>query len=418
MQGLGGVAKTKLRLALILAGLGALLLALGVSGAALVSPDRPAKPSWLEFSPDAAQRRKIDELLAGLRPGDARFPQSELGKRDSAQLFMYLAGTSDDRAVVLASLDAIQSAYSSRSSKKEAPDRDLERVLLKHIVSTDPARAQAAFRAARIPLMTEQAGGELQSELVRISGAESNPGLRWAALEALNLLPPDRRSPAVLRSFLDAALEEPGIALAALLALSASDRALRAAPELREAALARVQALATAEDPGVRGTALQVLVALDPAALSEVSTMARAALADPHPYVRAQGAWALGTQRVGEAGDIHLLMPLVDDLAEARVVVRGPRGLDGKELETPRKVRGGQSVAEVALLAVKSLALRQMPAATDPNAAVQSEARPPPRLTIGSHTSGLEQVKESAALMRSWYETARDDLPPRRGLPK
>jgi hypothetical protein len=418
VQGPGGVARMKLRVALVLAGAAGMLLALGLVGAALLTPEQPPSPAWLDFAPNIAQRREIEQLRSALRPGDTRFPQSELRERENAKLFMYLAGTSDDQAVVLASLDAIQSAYSSRSGKKEAPDRDLERVLLKHLESADPARAQAAFAAARIPLMTEQAGGEILGELVRISEAGSTPGLRWAALEALNLLPPTRRSAPVLQAFLSGAAAEPGIALAALLGLSASERSLRAAPDLRQAALARVQALATAEDPGIRGTALQVLVELDPAALDDVSTMARTAVADPHPYVRAQGAWALGTRGIGDEGDIHLLMPLIDDLGEARAVVRGPHGLDGRELETPRKARGGRFVAEVALLAVKALAMRRSPAGTDPNDLVQSEVRPPPRLTIGSRTSGIEQVKESAASMRFWYETERDDLAPRHSLAK
>lgn|GEM_PF-1510235 len=415
----GRVASKKLRMALVLGGAGALLLALGLAASLLVpaavAPAQAPAPSWLTFAPSKAQVKKLAELRAALGPGETRFPSSELHRRDNAKLFMYLAGTSDEQDVVLAALDAVQAAYSSRSSKKEAPDRDLERVLRKHLASADPARAQAAFAAARIPLMAEQAGGELLGELVRIAETGPTPGLRWLALEALNLLPPDRRSPAVLESFLHASAEEPGLAVLALLGLSASDRSLRAAPELRQAALGRAQALAAAQDPGVRGTALQVLVELDPQALGKGSTLARAALTDPHPYVRAQAAWALGRPFIGDEGDIHLLMPLTRDLAEARAVVHGPRGLDGNELETSRKVHGGRFVAEVALLAVKALALRLLPAPTDPNAPVPSEVRPPPRLTIGSRTSGLEQVQDSAALMRIWYETERDRLPPSPG---
>ena len=92
----------KVRTALIIGIVGAVLLGVGIGVRSRSGPPPPASaPSWLEFSPDEAQKKKMTELLAGLSAGEPRFPKEAQRQLENAKLFMYMAGTSEDEAVVL-----------------------------------------------------------------------------------------------------------------------------------------------------------------------------------------------------------------------------------------------------------------------------------------------------------------------------
>lgn len=376
----------------------------GVLGFSLLKPDPVPPARWLDFTPTAAQERKMQELRAKLHAGERYFPREAQRERENAQLFTYMAGTSDEELVVIASLDAMGTAYGARSTRKAAPDRDVERVLVKHLSSKNPARMQAAFEAARHPIMAAHGSDEFVDEVSRLAREGDSPALRLAALETLLRLPQDRRGPRILRALLDRTSDEAPLAVTALLAMQVQRQALSEVPPLLEEARQKVSALTSASDPGVRGTALEVWFDLGPDGLAPV---ARQRLADPDPYVRGVAAGVLA--KVGGASDIHLLMPLASDHGEARTVVRGVRRLDGQEALISRKARGYQFVAECALSSAHWLAQSAMLQVYGP-AAGEMLRGDIPSMTFNP-TTGIAAVEESARRMRLWYEGQRAFLP-------
>jgi len=405
------VTKSKARLALILGCAGAALLGAVLFIAQGRQPAPPPPPQkWLAFEPDAAQKEKLAELRATLSAGATRFPNEARRDFENAQLFMYMAGTSEDDAVVLASLDAVRYGYSPRGSKKAKPDRDLEKVLVKRLRSKQPAQVQAAFTAAPVALLAQEPEGELLEALLELARSES-PALRWAALESLDLLPPDARPAPVLGAFLRATEDTPAFAVRGLRALRQSRPTLSSQPELKERARASARRLLGSSDPGLRGSALQALVDLDPSAPGEVSDLARKSLTDPHPYVRGMAAAGLSVGSLGRESDVHLLMPLVEDFAAAATTLTGPVALDGKAVELLLNVPGRRLVAESALFSVQRLALGPPPGNPVPDRRPISW-KEPPVLTIGGRVSGRELVEQNAAKVLAWYASEKKKLPP------
>jgi hypothetical protein len=321
-------------------------------------------------------------------------PQSD------AQRLTYLAETSDDPRVVEASLAAILSTYAARSTRKPGPDADLERVLVKHVKSERPTTVSAALTAARIALMAEQPREGVTSAIAELAGPESPAPRRYAALEALNQLRPDRRAAHVFAAFeraLDAS--EPHLVSAALVALSQSGPSLEPLLEPTRARLAkRVEALLGHYDPGVRGSALLVLSELPSLVDPSVRfAAAKHALADRHAYVRARAADLLA--RCREPGAIHLLIEHVGDLTLARYELRGWQELDGSPGTLVHELPGRKRMAEAALFALLSLSQ-------------PLDGTSPLTLRLGRQPSN-ELVLENAAIARSWYRAHQGFIPPR-----
>jgi len=274
----------------------------------------------------------------------------------AAQSLTTLAENSEDPRVLVATLEALGSTYAARGTRKPRPDAELERVLVKHLASTNDAVSRAALTAARVSLL----GAEPQAGVVEavVALTHSNEALprRAAALEALNFLRPDRRSPSVL-SALAAALgaEPPELVSLALLALSRSGTSLEAAPEATRAELAgHVLRLLDHGNPGVRGRALLVLAEIPSLAPDDRRYEAGTrALLDRDAYVNAQAADLLA--RCGRPAAIHRLVEGVLDFRAARYELRAAPGIGGASGVLVHEVPGRRSVAEAVVFAMKRL---------------------------------------------------------------
>ncbi|HEY8944877.1 MAG TPA: hypothetical protein VIM73_11475 [Polyangiaceae bacterium] len=325
-------------------------------------------------------------------------PDPRIAPNDAGRLTR-LADTATEERIVVASLDAMQSAYGSRGSKKPLPDAEVDRVLLKHIGSRSSAVAAAAFRAARIPLMTERPSDELTQGIVEQAAPDKPAARRHAALEALDLIRPDRRSAPVLRAFEQAlGTSEPHLLSLALRALSQSGASLAAFSENERAGLAaRVLELAEHFDPGVAGRALEVLAELEFLFPSEVrSTKAREGLRHVHAYVIARAADL--TARCGRPSAIHALMAHTSDLRPARYELAGWTALEGGPGNLVHVVPGRPRVADAALYAIVTLSQGLTGIA-------------PLSLTLGGPRRGDADVRENSARARSWYASARPGIP-------
>jgi hypothetical protein len=369
------------------------LAALWLLGPKCSGGDPAPERSGLDFVPGEEERRRIEGLRAHLSKQNRRFPAREAREKSNAKLFTYLAATSEESHVIEAALEAIELAYSPRSPRKEAPDADLDRVLLKHLHSDNPSIAVRALSAARLPLMMDRPSHDVTRALVEMAQAGNAPARRHAALEVLSSIRPHRRGSVVLEAFQEVlAAPEPHLVSLALFALEHSRRSFDADETLRSPTLgAHALELTGHADPGVRGRALSLLTelewTLEPPAKFE---RALALLDDEHPYVRGVAADVLG--RMGHAAALHHLVRCTDDLLPARYNLEGWTELGGKPGRLAHGLPGRVCVAEVVHDAMLSLGEGKLELALGPR---QTE----------------ESVKENARLARAWYELAKGEIP-------
>lgn len=379
---------------MLLGGAFAVLLAVGVGWGVTRASSTPHAPDaphavQLDFQPDEAELRALEELRARLSPTERRFPIRDARKKDNAKLFTYMAATSTESTVVEAALEAMRTSYSPSSTKKQTPDADVDRVLLKYLASDDERLLGAALAAARIPLMGAPSA-ELLGRIRELAGSESRPpAVRYAAVEVLNLVPPERRTAEFLAT-LGALLSssEAYLVSAALDALGLTGTALGTYPERAREVSARVVALTEHPDPGVRGRALIQLSALD--AEAEASKRALAALADPHPYVRSAACAALAT--VGRRSAIHHIVEQVGDKQPAVYELSVPSIL-GEANSLVHVVPGRASVSESALYALGELSGGELP------------------YRLGARHTTAQAWDESIAAARAWYEKVAPSIP-------
>jgi hypothetical protein len=348
---------------------------------------------------DAVERRAVEALKARLTAEPPRLASELVPGRSNAEVFTYIADTSDDPPVIAAALRETLNVYSSRSSQKRAPDAELERVLLKHLRSSEPTVLTAALSAARIPLMMAAPSEAIATAVSESAKPERAASLRAAALETLGLLRPDRRGAQVLAVFEQAlGAAEPHLISLALLALSQSGPSLLGLVEGERTRLAaRVFELRRHPDPGVRGRSLAVLADVEGLVAADLRFAAgREHLADPHGYVRAQAADLL--LRCREPMAIHALIELAGDLAEARYELRGFTTLDGNAGTLLHVVPGRPRVADAALLALLTLS-QQLPGVS---ALV---------LSLGGRASPEALLVQNGEAARLWYRSEAPRIP-------
>ncbi len=346
----------------------------------------------LDFVPSEAQKDTLKALRARLGDDQTRFPVEEARRKTNAKLFTYLAATSDEPRVVEAALEAISSAYSPRSTQKEAPDADLDRVLLEYLPSSQPKILAAALSAARIPLMGKPSDRLLAAVAARGSERE-DVVVRYSVVDVLNLVAPARRNDDVLRVF-EAALaaREAHLVASGLEALTMSLPALSAAPARAKLLAPRVLTLTQHGDPGVRGRALELLVGLEGTSEhAETFSRARAALGDSHPFVRAAGASVLA--RLGQRSAVHELAKLVDDKAPSQYETEAQSLLEEKPMRLVYGVPGRRHVSENALYALSVLSQGEL------------------AYSRGGPNDTPERWDETIVAAKAWYERVRASIP-------
>lgn len=357
-----------------------------------VAPTRQVPPV------DSARSTQLSGLNAPLPPALPNAAPEPDGVADGpAGIVETLENSADPRAIE-AALRSVLTTYASRSTRKPLPDAALERAIQRHLTAEDGAVVRAALAATRVPLMTEGASPELASAIASTVTPEQTPARRTLALEALNLLRPDRRGAPVLAAIRQSlAAPEPEVVSQALFALSQSGPSLAALSEAERAELAqRVQQLTLHHNPAVRGRALFALSELPdlvtPALRLEAAVKH---LGDPLPYVRAEAANLAGRCRDPRA--IHALVTHVSDLALARYELAFV-DIDGRPVVAEHAVPGRKRVAEAALFAILGLS-REAPVSKSLE------------LTLRGSAETDARVLEDAALVRAWYRDVAAQLP-------
>jgi hypothetical protein len=306
--------------------------------------------------------------------------------------------TSHDPQAIQAALSAVLTTYASRSTRKPVPGAELERALVRHVRSGSGGIARAAFAAARVPLMTDAPGAELVDAIVGAAAAGQAPARRTLALEALNLMRPNRRGAPVLAAMEQAlSAAEPEVVSQALFALANSGRSLATLSQATRLQLAqRVLELGGHPNPGVRGRALFVLAEVGDLVAGEARlAMALRQLRDAEPYVRAEAANLAGRCRAPRA--IHALMAHIADLAAARYDLSFV-DIEGRASVAEHRVPGRPRVAESALFAILALS-REL------------EVGKALELPLGGGVQPEARVLENVASVRRWYAEQVAQIP-------
>ena len=387
----------------LVAGFGLAFVALAAVLYATRAPtalERARDAELLEAS--AGMPRPLDSAIAdaSVSPvGSAVVPEAHVAGSGPAGIVDTLETSRDPRAVE-AALRAVLTTYSSRSTRKPAPDAALEHALARHFRSEDGAVTRAALAAARIPLMAEAASPELASAIASTIVPEADPARRMLALEALDLIRPDRRGAAVLAAIEQAlAAPEPEVVSTALFALAHSGPSLATLSDVNRSELAeRVRALLLHPNPGVRGRALSVLAEIADFVPPDVRLAATLRhLPDPHPYVRAEAANLAAQCR--NASAIHALMHYVGDLAPASYDLSFV-DIEGRPGVAEHRVPGRKRVADAALFTILALSRMQL-------LSTRLE------LTLAGSSEPDARVLENTAIARAWYREVAAEIPRR-----
>lgn len=324
-------------------------------------------------------------------------PEAE-GVREGPAGIVQTLEESDDPRALEAALRSVLTTYASRSTRKPVPDAALEHAIARQLTAEDGAVARSAFAAARVPLMTEAASPALASAIASTVTPERTPARRTLALEALNLIRPDRRGAPVLAAIKQSlAAPEPEVVSQALFALAQSGPSLAALSDADRAELAeRVQQLTLHHNPAVRGRALFALAEVAELGTPQVRLdSAVRHLGDPLPYVRAEAANLAARSR--DARAVHALLSYVGDLALARYELAFI-DIEGRPAVAEHAVPGRKRVAEAALFAILALSRE---------ATVSKHFE----LTLRGSAESDARVLENAAIVRAWYGDVAAQLP-------
>ncbi len=371
-----------------------------VVGAAACSKDK--KPSADEKPPASAeapagieltyklspeQLKQAEDLVKKVDEKNWRFPPKQANQTKNARIFTYLAATSEQPEVVGAALQGMYSSYSSHSKRKEKPDEDFAKVVIKHLDSKDDKLVARALRAARTGMSGKEGNSELVKKVVSLADRYKSGAGRYALIDALRVVGFDLRNDELMAVF-ESSLqdEQPYVLSYALQALYRATRSIKN----KDAVKARALELAKHADPGVRGRALELLGSIsrnDEA----VRNVVLAALSDEHPYVRSEAAESTARLRYQPA--IHLLMKLVDQKERNRYEIKGWTTLDGKPGRLHHDGSAWSYVQDAAINAIRSLSGNEL-----------KLTRIAPKQVDEGLAKNVEEVK-------AWYKANKSKIP-------
>ncbi len=256
--------------------------------------------------------------------------------------FTWLAARREQPDEVAAALDAMASCAESLHPA------DHHNVVATRLRDPDPRVSGAALRAAG-SLLPHAGPGDAVFDAVVFELGDASAPVRYEAVTALDAAPwraTDAGDAAVLAALDDAS---PPVRSEALRMIA--DRSAGGWSDERFST--RALSMATDDiDPGIRGRALDVVVAMSPDA-PQTQALARTLLDDPQPYTRARAASALGA--LGDLSAVHPLMERVDDSDEAVWTMRPWVATDGSEWVQHHIGSPHERVDDAVLMALQAL---------------------------------------------------------------
>lgn len=285
-------------------------------------------------------------------------------ERDPAngRLFLHLAATHDDPAVIAASLRAMSYTWRRqprRGGKRPVMDADYIAVVKARLgASEDAVRAQA-LRAARLPIGGKKPDVAVIDQVLTILARPAVPDQLAALTSVANVsdFSSNRATRGPLKAKVTKAVlplldsKEPIVVATALYRLAKA--AFPGMPEARALAGHSLR-LAKHPEPAVRGESLRLAAGLagkkpDNQLIGRLTM----ALKDPNGYVRAVAVELL--TQFKHVPSTHAIMGLIEDEAAAVHKLSGPKTLDGRDGSRRFRAESARRVDVVALRAVDRL---------------------------------------------------------------
>lgn len=342
---------------------------------------------------DEAQTAKAAELPGLLRNGS--FPRSEVSKAN-ARVFLYLAATSDDTAVQLASLRAMGRTYthSERYTERlELITEEFPTVVLAHLGSSDGAVQAAAIEASKKCILGDTPNAEVTARLVQLASSHATAAGRHEAMDLLWNSSTIRDDPDQMAPYI-AALDagEAWVVSGALFRLESFGRAAPDQPAFR----AKLTSLLTHADAGVRGRAARALanaVGSRDAGRDAAAQAIMPLLEDANPYTKSAACGALAT--LDYRPGIHAIMPLLTDMTSNTYDITGWQELAGSNGRIHHDGSAWSRVSDAALTALRTYS-----------------GRVGERFQYSVNHQQVEaDLATAAATARTWYQAIEGDIP-------
>ncbi|MCA9544342.1 MAG: hypothetical protein KC613_08125 [Myxococcales bacterium] len=386
-----------MRRALILA------LATAVAAPALAAPAK-VKPVPVNLKLDAVDRGTAGDLARDLAGAGLR--KTDLRKPSHGKLFLHLAATSAEPAVVAGALEGMSQLYVRADARgrraKDHPkvDANYTKVVIARLADGSPQVQAAALTASQMLLADKNPDQKVIDAIV--AAAKTGPdAIKVSAIQRFFNVKAVQRPKAMpgphkerlIGVVLDVA--EAGSAPVQASALDLVARVGYSDLPHKARAVKLAQTHAAGADAGLKGVAIRALAALGtPAELDTWGKTFTAALTDASPFVRASAAIAMG--RAEWAPAAHGLVKLLDDGADSAHTIGGFTGADGKPGAFDPTIGVPNRVDEAAIAALGAISRAVKAPVT-----YQAPAKPTP--------DTVRQVKINT--LKAWYAAQQAKLP-------
>lgn len=361
-------------------------------------PPAPAMPTITLSPEDTARAAEVAAQANG-----SYFPSDIRRDKTLGQVFLYLAATSDNDDVVVASLGSLSSAWTvvPRQVEREYTMASDEVIGVISTLIRDPRpRIQnAAIEGGSFAFRGDDSNEALLDAYLALAVPSQAAPLRYAILNNVWQARTKLGTPARIQPYLDALDADE-----AYLVSTALWRLEGLVPrEASFGATVRAKALELTrhDDPGVRGRAIGLLSTLarrmNEGEPERVAATARAMemMNDENPFVKAAAMSANRT--LDNVAAIHAMIPHLADATPNTYDIRGWTTLDGQSGRVHHDGSAWSQVRDSALYNIKSLSrTHNRDAMFDYDVSGQTKD---------------EDLSAAAAAANTWYEANRASLP-------
>lgn len=323
-----------------------------------------------------------------------RFSYDLIKDKANANAFLHLAATSTNKDVVLASLRAMNSAFTSydKSTDRTLADENYARVVLMKIQDPDGAIQAAAIEAATHSVSGKDAHKKVADALADLAANHPKPEGRYAAIDTLGRisgLAKNKEWVGPVVKALDA--KEPWLVSEALWNLRFKLYDYSDKSGMKD----KLVTLLKHSDPGVRGYAAETLASLagwDDATQKEYGALVEPLLDDPNTFTKSAAMSALASLRYKKA--FHKIITFVEDTNKNTYDIKDWRELNGDAGRQHHDGSAWSTVGDAALSAIRSV----------------SHSTPKKFEYKINYNTKEADLKAAAAEAKKWYEAVKGDL--------
>lgn len=334
------------------------------------------------------------ELAAKAKRG--KFPWAEQAKKENANLFLYLAATSDNNEIVAASLHGMSRSwtYWKKNEKKAHVNEDYQAVVRARLASKDDIVLGRAIEAAPNAIAVDNPDLETIKILSQMAKDHTNPAARVAAADAIARAKDFQKNTDIVAALLDCLDDkEAYVVSTALFRMQFSAYSIVMKDEL----YARSKELLKHADQGVRGRAavFAANLAQSNEQKQELGALVFPMLKDEAPFVRSYAATALSTLKRQDA--IHTFMDMLDDVEKNSYNIKYSK-LTGEPGTVHHDGSAWSRVDDAILYSLKSMTW-----------SMGDKKFQYGKINFKTVDKDLAAAKKEA---RAWYKKYKKDLPP------